>query len=782
LSGVRLRFGRRWREEARRGALSPAVARDFIDLVVDAENLTARLREECIFPWLADVMEGALALCEGRARKVIVPFPEAPWELALHPMEGGRVGLSLYSVAVGGEVAALDRAMWRGELMGALRSAGRGLLRELGRAAPGLLEDPLVRRIEAAAEALAPWCVVAGSGPGRVAPVVWRTLRQPLGSSALVCEVDVGREALLEYRGEHAFDLHALLGRGSLWLEGPEGPVRLDEGYPLQGLRRLLREARALQRRERRSPGSLLRREGERLVVSAASRRWGRRHGLRALERADEAAEASLAVTEEALAEALSALVEALARQWTERNGALRGEARLRDLLAEARGLKARAAGPQAAGVAAEEEAQEVHPEGERSLEDEEAGFSWEALRRVVYRRRWSAPMEGPAELFVWGDAALIVDQEGARALCAETGGARWSQAGVEALSVRGEGLLASLEGGRVASLDPRSGVARWWREVEGGGASLSVARFGDEARRWWVLVGARGLEGISEEGARLWWRPWEHGVPLRAVCWGDQVVVALDDGALCAVEARGGALRWCAWPEAGAPRWLEAGPSQLLLGARTPGSAQSVVRSLDPRSGQARWEVPVEGAPLHRPRFFGEWVAWGFADRGAAGLQVVHAGSGVGRWSRRFLSAGFVGPSPLLLLEDEIEGGALCWKSDNGEVYAHDLITGRTRWRERLVAPEEALWSNLPLRLHAGALLAVGAEVCALDPRSGEALHRLEALPPHPTWLHVGPRRRLLVATDPAEVGESALECWEPEGFLALLRGGAGVLGGNAR
>lgn len=766
MSGVKLRFGKRWRSGGSGAAeIKPAHVRDFIDLVVGAENLTARLREECIFTWLADVLEGAAALYQDHTRKIIIPFPEAPWELALCSLGPDALGLSLYSIAPGGEVAALDRVMSHEDMAQALQEAAQALLDDLARVAPQQVEDPLAQRIARAAQALqAAW--EAPRGGSQDAPSVapdWFEHRQPMGAAELLCRMDLGRAALLQYQGEHPFDLHALLARGELWLEHDSGVVRLDEGYPLQSLRRLLRDALGLQGAAQATPGAQIQRRGEQLIFSRpGSRGWGRRHGLRALEREGERKSLGLQLGEGELEQALSSLTWALSQALQRRNPALGRETRLGDLKLEAERLGDAQCCAPAAQPGGEPSALRVQP----SPQGQPSGFRFglTGVHKLVYRRLWSLPLEGPAEYLTRGDDLLVVDLQGATSVDASSGEVRWCMPEVESLHLCGQAMLANHESGRVARLDPDSGLPQWWHQPSGGYNVWGAAHFAQEGEGLLLLATRGGLEALDEQGQLRWRQDWQHKPPRRVEFWEDLAIAALEDGTLCAVEAHSGQPRWTA-RLTGQPRWMERSGDLLLTGARARGLPRTHITARELSTGRLLWETQTEGTPQYAPVSWGDALAWTFAARGACGVQVVERSTGQPMWSRRYRSAGTCGPTGPTLC-----AGALCWKNDNGEVYAHNPQTGRARWRSRVCPQGEALWSNLPLEVHAGALWAAGDWLYIIDPCDGQVLHRLDSLPPHPNQVCVGPQLQLLVGADQEEVGESALDAWGVEGFLAVV------------
>jgi outer membrane protein assembly factor BamB len=334
----------------------------------------------------------------------------------------------------------------------------------------------------------------------------------------------------------------------------------------------------------------------------------------------------------------------------------------------------------------------------------------------------------------------------------------------VESVHLCGQVVLANHEGGRVARLDPDSGQPLWWHRPEGGYSVSGAAHFSQPEGGLLLLANQAGLEALDESGQLLWARPWHHSAPRKVRFWGDLALVALEDGALVAVEAYSGQRRWGA-RLSGQPRWMERSGDLLLVGARARGQARTHVTAREVSTGRLLWETQTEGTPHQAPVSWGDALAWTFAARGACGVQVVERSTGQPMWARRYRAAGTCGPTGPTLC-----AGALCWKSDNGEVYAHNPQTGRTRWRTRVCPQGEALWNNLPLEVHAGALWAAGDWLYIFDPCDGQPLHRLESLPPHPNQVHVGQRLQLLVGADQEEVGESALDAWSVEGFLAVV------------
>ena len=178
------------------------------------------------------------------------------------------------------------------------------------------------------------------------------------------------------------------------------------------------------------------------------------------------------------------------------------------------------------------------------------------------------------------------------------------------------DAVYAAYSDGFAAALDPRTGAARWERQIAPGDAHLDV-------------------DGIALDGGRLY--------------------AAAYSGAVLAVDARTGEVVW----KAKAPGASRVVTAAGLVIAVTPTSVLAVSLA----DGAAVWTTPLVGSPQGAPVAAGKWL---LVPSGEQGLRWIELASG--RTLRVFDPGTGISGSPAVL------GGRVYVLSNEGDLYALDL------------------------------------------------------------------------------------------------------------
>jgi len=232
--------------------------------------------------------------------------------------------------------------------------------------------------------------------------------------------------------------------------------------------------------------------------------------------------------------------------------------------------------------------------------------------------------------------------------------------------------------GGRLFSLDARTGRARWtYRSYRCGWASPALAahvvyetfignaechsRFRDGE-----LVALSALSGRL-----LWLRKLGPTESSPLVANGD-VYVGDWTGRIYAYDARTGRVRWTADTDGAVKGSIALAGNRLYVGTYA-GS----VYSLDARSGRRLWRDGGHGSLYSSPAVAYDRVYIGSLD---GGVYAFGASTGTLRWSEP--TGGYVYASPA------VWHGLVLVGSYDHDFYAFDAATGAVRWRFRADAP----------------------------------------------------------------------------------------------
>jgi outer membrane protein assembly factor BamB len=712
---LRIRVGASWKDDPElrvalaRGRAAAAHVIDAIAIEVDGVDLGAGRAEGEVLAAVEELVHAAARLVAG-GHRAAVHFADGGLELLLR-RRGGSALLTLVALERPSRVVASEVEVELPALARAAREAGEALLADL--AALGGPASDWGAGVEQALSRLAA-ARHAGDAERPPPPGVRPPPRRPR-RDAPSCGFELrDDEGLLgSYDGVGA-DLGSLLAPGRVWIRAPGGDEVLTlDGAPFLVLRDLAafgeRIAAARRTRAPRAEATLAARGSRRvrLVVDLAAgtlAAGGPPQRCAALPLARALLEAALDLCGAAIArhpaQARNPYVAELRRAAA---GALEHVAEL------AAGDRTREGG------AAVRSRRRTLPR---------APLAPGRMRRIAFRRAWSADVGPPAGEGLWRAADLVVaaGETAVAALDAGTGAERWRAAGARWAARAGD-LLCAARGGAVACHDLATGRERWSRQLAGG---LPRALTAPGAGRPLVLAAGPALFALDPASGRILWRfepPAARALQLAA--FGPLALAASDAGFLYALDASG-RLEWrlhLPGPPTGPPQPL--GSDGAVLCATDRGGA--LVR-FDAASGRRRFEAPLEFTPTAPAVPFAGLLGVCGAVAGDPVVAAVDSAGALAWTDAAPLAGPLAGAEVPIGLLVKTAGGACAALGRDGEV----------RWAgggdSRHPPP-----SNLAPVAARGVALVPGETVAVLDPASGGHLGEAP----------VGAAARLLVDPD---------------------------------
>jgi len=246
-----------------------------------------------------------------------------------------------------------------------------------------------------------------------------------------------------------------------------------------------------------------------------------------------------------------------------------------------------------------------------------------------------------------------------------------------------------------LAAFDPASGDRRWDVEVPG------IVNQAPAISRDVIAVAATdGFVAVARaDGNRLWELHAEGFGQVGPA--GDAMVIATDDGAVAALDARTGALHW----HAQFPGAVRAAPvaTNDAVAAVWFDPAGPTLRVLDLATGAVRWDAPMPGGGS-APATAGDLVVVGTGERV---LVARRWSDGAEAW-RVPTAAGFEPQQRPALIAANDQARSVVAADHHGGVVAVDAVTGSVRWSASLGATEVVL-RGAPVG--AGDLVLIAAE-----------------------------------------------------------------------
>jgi outer membrane protein assembly factor BamB len=744
---IRIHTGRAWRQDPRLlsqlrtatggRALARAAIVDTVGIEVDGVDLAAGIEEDSVLEVTSELVVAVAALAAGRSRS-LAAFPAAGVHLVL--TRRGRLaqlsfvrqrrpaGAATHGVEV--ELEALCRAAL---------DCGRTFLSELGAINPALVATLPARRLARATQRLAGRA--APARPGRAAepfhaPAV-RAATEGLPCCAFDFEDD---EGILEtFRGGQP-DLQSLLVRGRMSLRLTRQTAEWSgEGYLFLMLREQTASAlalvRALEAGEIEHLLPLC--DGGSLLLDLEAGRAGL-PGKR------------LAPCDPiALARCLFEASRLFVRVAVGRNPRLKDNGHLVELRRSAQ-----------EGLARCDELATPPPPARRKLKSprarrpaQEPPLAPGRLRRLSYRKLWSAKIPTPTGLCLSGGTVIVLSEEGTLGLSARDGAPRWRGPAGPGLAVALPGGDAVVAAGRRLVRFGADGRPAWSVALLATGSPAASLRLSFDGRQA-MLASATEVVACLLDSGRPLWRFTPPGCSALTVASAPGLsIVAASDGRLYGVDPIEGRLRWRV--RTGAKL---AGPAfawegfAVALSQRPEGCGLHLIGLAD---GKA---IPAASPQLARPGACcvtsTQLILAGTV--GGDGAVVAYATSGQPQWRWQDKKLGPGMPQLCASPEGVVVRGSratVCLDA-----------TGRLRW-ERLF--DEELHGGPPPCLRRGVLLlAAERSVLGLDPATGQLLGQAgEDEPLWPAFLAVDDALTLFSAEE-----DGPLEAYGLGTFLSVL------------
>ncbi len=808
MSGVEIIVGHSWKEDVRfidslrsrrpsETVLDLLELRDVIDIVVDGNNLTASIPEEAIFGLVADLCGEVLKLLDGEQTKGIVEFHHEPWEMALVP-EGSSLLLSLYSVDRRQLVLCRDLKIGAAAFADALADAGEEMLTALLRVSDHFSAHGQVRELSQALARLRRQRRVRFPG---VAEVESREGGERLASSSLASGLTVSfsfdgdDRALRGYRGEHVFDLHALLFGGQVRAELGEEEAVLAREYPFLTIVSLLDRCRQLFNQlegHAHQPfviGEALPRLG--LEVHGEGSRW-RVRGRDAT--TGEWSEVMVSPVE--CLDSLVSLGEVFLQEVLRVNPHLEVNQRFLDVADEAEKLR------HWFSDLCEHNLYHDRPEAYlRELGDlknapveepEELSFPWplSAVQALFPRRAWTMDTRGiDLSGLRCTPAGVVVPCAGElRCVKTETGRTRWTvpmrgdlrssgtaQAG-PLWMVRQPGGLAAVNGESgevVGELSTEAWGGGEWTRLRGAAyypTEEMVVVVGSGGETMAMAVGSGAVRSGAQEPL------WEigssapgrvHGVAVE----GPLICVENDEGVVTALNPRTGEVVWRIRIPGSPVAKIESHQGRIYVVHHDPLRQASTVTSLYPFTGRTVWQVRLPGFCAGVPTFVDRWMMLPVERRGQITLAALDLEAVDPRviWQIPLASAGVDRPTPVMA--SRLDGRWHGWiRTDRAEVTCFRLSDGEVRWQVMPADGNLLLYGAAPLRRLREALVNVSTTVDLRNLSTGELLHSLPAIEAPEFGAFAPPFSVILGETGPEEEDVDRLTCFDMSHFLAVV------------
>lgn len=689
-----------------------------LDVLIDGTNVTARVGEGHVLPFLRDLAHAAADLASRRRLRVAVPFylREDAWELGLQ-RDGKDVLLSVYRSTGAPEVAVFER-----------RVAGDRLREGIGAALDGALSR-------------------FPSGDARVDLSCARDMLAQVGAfddeAPLSASTEVafdGRGGAFELRGDAKLraagdarpsaarsDLLPLLFRGRLELSLRGRARPLGEGFVFLAVEALL--ALAAELLDAHETGSVAHRRvellGVRLVARVAS---DGSMGLTVRRRGDDSGavgETFPRLCPRDFAAAVASLARSLSRAVVRCDRSQHGNLRLEAFRGAQRALVARLR-PQE-GI---ETLLNDAPESYRAYAQatRPAATTPASPTKLRYVRRWTqaVPAIDLGGTFLCGDVLLAHGGRELFALERSTGEPRWSRPLSRAVTVPTPGGLARLEAsGALSVLDFGTGETTLSLKLSpriGSAPAGCVVNAPGLPKLLVVTEGERYLSAVDLVAGEVRWRhTLSRGGACRVRRAGRLLLFANGGAALTAVDVQSGEIVW----KVAGPRPFSVAPtfdhdSVFAISGDPTASRRDAdtLLGIDAWTGERRFAARIAGRVAAVPPLVTSGVVV-VATRGerGLGLSAFDRRTGDARWTA---PPGLLSSDAALLVVDD----AIFANTADGELVAIDAERGAPRFRRRLSAePGDTAPRRLEPVLRSGALFVPQRGVHVVRPSDGADL-----------------------------------------------------------
>ncbi len=692
--------------------------------MVDGMNLTARVGESHIPPFLRDLTYASVDLANGRRGRITVPFYlyDDPWELGLL-REGSGVLLTLFRGGSSAEVAIHERFL-----------QGDALLTGLARA----LDDRLARRTSEQEHADLECARGVLQTQGLWAPALslapaWHTVPgDDEASLSFGCDLLLRPPSPDEPPPSVArTDLLSLLVQGRLRISAGLAERELGECFPFLVVERLVEIAEQCLAAQERGQPFQRRFEAGRLAGAVRQGEDGLLQLTIRRGTSDRAGDIFPGLTARSFAQATADLGRGVAKLLLRHDRGQAQNLRLDTFRAAVRRLHGALRPRQELSSRlnhAPESYRAYALSAHRRPDTEGSGLTQGKLRFV---HRWEATIPGLdlASTFLCGDRLLITGGRELLALGRNTGEILWNQPVQRAVAIPTPGGLARLHpDGQLNLHDYGNGevsLAMRLAPRPGGASSGTVIHAPGLPKLLVVTEGERHLSALDLVSGEIRWRHnLSRGGTTRLRRAGKLLLETSGDQLLTALDVQSGEIVWRLCTSAPCHQ-APAFDHDVLFQVASDGGGRRGrpwLYAIDAWTGAVRFSAALPSQPACHgaPLLTADTAAILTRDERGTGLMAFDRSTGALRYE---LAPGLAPQNTSWMAVDD----CLFANTERGELLCIEAATGETRFRLRLGEPaEDSAPRRLDPVLRSGALFVPQREVYVVRPRDGELLGKV--------------------------------------------------------
>lgn len=692
-----------------------------LDLLVDGSNVTARIGEGQVFPFLRDLALATVEVASGKRPRTAVRFYQRDdaWELGVARV-GGDLLLTVFRGGSEPEVAVFERRVPLADLVSGVLAAIDEALSH------SLVSEALRADLACARDTLAAARPFVAMDPPAESTVDIEP--DPEAPFALGACLSLRDGTAPSSPGVERADLHALLLRGRLRVALPSRTRDIENVHVFVLAERLALLARDLvaawdqglpyQRRAEAGGVTLALRlatDGELTLA------------MRGAAITSPMGESVRLADVPVFVEAVVAFGRSLSRALLRSDRSFASNLRLTSFRATVKALADDLRDDRVAPVInAAPESYRAYAVAAETQRDGTRGFSQGKLRFV---QRWTAtvPAIDLRGTFLCGDRLVIGAARETTCLDRASGAVLWQRPTARAISVPTPGGLARIHSdGLVDVLDFGTGEVAFSVRVaarQGTPATGAVVHAPALPKLLVVTEGEKSLSAIDlVSGEVRWRRPLSGAGTVRIRRAGKLLVEVSGDASMTGIDVQSGETVWkfCdKLPFPTAPCFDQ--DSLYLVGSdnRSQGRIRSLLHAVDAWTGAARFSTELARGqrPLGGVITAGSVAVVVTRDERGAGLSAFDRATGEARWS---IPPGFAPPQTAWIGVDD----AVVGNTEDGDIVSVDASTGEIRFRRTLArSADDALPRSLEPVLRSGALFVPQGQVHVLRPRDGELL-----------------------------------------------------------
>ena len=798
MSSVDISVGHRWQDDVRHihslrahrpadTTLNLLELRDIVDIVIDGTNLTAPVSEEAIFGLFESTLAALVQLAEEQSNKAIIEFHYQPWELTLVP-DGPVLRLSLYSVDRHRHVVARDLRIDTGSFINAACDAAGELLTGLFRISEHFSSHNRVRNISQSMARLKRlrhhrFCPV--DPPDAVESPAMRVGSTSSRELSLGYRFNASDPPLVNYRGEHVFDLHALLFDGQVQAEFDTRTIVLSKGYPFLAISSLMDRARQLfNQLESKADAPFVLDEHLahlHLSVRGSGTEWNL--SVRDAERG-ELHDWNLPPHQ--CLDALVSVAELFVQDLVQTNAHLEVNERFLKLRREVETLRKWHRDLCCNNVYHDRpedylrQLGHLQPQSPSPAPEPRAPWPLSSVHRLFPRRLWTLREQRIdfSSLTLTADGLLISTSDGLQCLRPADGQTRWKKRlhpGPDrsaAMAVIGDRVLAHAGGSSLLVVNATDGGAECTVDVSAEFQGLSAAAcYGDEltvaAARSGHLIGFHSLDGTE-----LWSHSMGPGGAQHVVFDGPLVCTQSSEGVLTTLNPRTGDTLWKirigGTPEVA----VQMHQGRLYTITHDPIHPASTLHSLYPFTGRHVWQLRLNGFCCAPPTFIDQWMVVPLERHGQiqlAGIDLEAVDPRI-NWTIELSSAGVDEPTSVMPVTLDATSHGLV-RTDRAELTCFCVDDGQVRWRSMPASETLLMHGNLPLFRLGEAVVNISETVDLRHLATGKLLQSFAAIETPEFGFLAPPFRLLLGEQGPPRREADRLTAFSIDHFLAVVQ-----------